>query len=117
MCDLKTIYIPCEGVEILIKEVSLTFCSAHLSFYLGVSRLMRALDMQTCEQVIEALSKIPTNQKNVVSVRFGLDGHGAKTLETTGTKLHLSRERVRMLEHAAFTNISELTPKTLHSDS
>lgn len=44
------------------------------------------------------------NYKTVLTMRFGLDGKGCRTLEEVGAELSLSRERIRQIEEDALKN-------------
>ncbi len=50
------------------------------------------------EQVRRAVFELPPSQKAVLSARFGLDGHGYKTLEEVGKKFGVTREWIRLIE-------------------
>lgn len=45
--------------------------------------------------------------KEVISLRFGLNGDKAKTLEEIGKSLNITRERVRQIEKATYTKIAD----------
>jgi RNA polymerase sigma factor (sigma-70 family) len=44
------------------------------------------------------LDRLPARQRTVLVLRFGLDGHPEQTLQAIGTRLGVTRERVRQLE-------------------
>ena len=48
-----------------------------------------------------ALATLDRREREVVSLRFGLDGDEPRTLQEIGDQLHLSRERVRQIESSA----------------
>ena len=49
-------------------------------------------------EVDKALSKVGERERQILEMRFGLNGSDRMTLEMVGKKLKLSRERVRQLE-------------------
>ena len=51
------------------------------------------------------LSKLTSTQKSVVELRFGLNNQEASTLEQTGVKIGLTRERVRQLQTEALRSL------------
>ena len=54
------------------------------------------------DRVRAALSELDEKEREVVSLRFGLDRDGEmRTLQEIGDRLHLSRERVRQIESRA----------------
>lgn len=55
-----------------------------------------------CENVLERwLGQLSDIQQNVLTLRFGLDGGEGDTLENIGTKVGMTRERVRQMQIAA----------------
>jgi RNA polymerase primary sigma factor len=44
-------------------------------------------------------------KRNVLELRFGLDGQAPHTLEEIGEILHLTRERVRQIEERALAHM------------
>jgi len=53
-----------------------------------------------------ALGDLPEREREVVVLRYGIDGHEARTLEEIGTRLGLTRERVRQIELDALRRLS-----------
>ena len=45
------------------------------------------------------------HEKKVITLRFGLDGENAKTLEETGKELNVTRERIRQIEAKALRKL------------
>lgn len=60
-----------------------------------VAESMRAVLLQ---RVMSILSDMPTRDKAVISMRYGLEGGEFCTLEEIATRLDLTRERVRQIE-------------------
>lgn len=55
-----------------------------------------------CEEVLERwLGQLSDIQQDVLALRFGLDGSEGDTLENIGTKVGMTRERVRQMQIAA----------------
>jgi RNA polymerase nonessential primary-like sigma factor len=54
------------------------------------------------------LSELPERQKEVLSLRFGLNGYEVHTFENAGKALNLSRERVRQIQVVALEKIKVL---------
>lgn len=53
------------------------------------------------KQLKSILEKIPEQEREVLSMRFGLDGDGCHTLEEIGLYLNLTREEIRCIEAKA----------------
>jgi len=58
-------------------------------------------------EVAEALGTLSERERQVLSLRYGLDGSDPKTLEEIGRRLGLTRERVRQIEGEALSKLSE----------
>lgn len=54
------------------------------------------------------LSELTSQQREVLSLRFGLEDGNEMSLAKVGKKLNLSRERVRQLEHQALAQLRKL---------
>lgn len=50
------------------------------------------------KNLLEAIQYLPTRERNIIRLRYGLDGSGQRTLQQTADKLGMTRERVRMIE-------------------
>jgi RNA polymerase sigma factor (sigma-70 family) len=44
-------------------------------------------------------------EKDVIKLRYGLDGNEPRTLEEVGRELEVTRERVRQIESSALTKL------------
>jgi RNA polymerase primary sigma factor len=56
------------------------------------------LEQEMSHGVTEAYRQLPAQQRTVIGYRFGLDGIPPLTLQETGARMGLSRERVRQIE-------------------
>jgi len=50
------------------------------------------------EQIMSALDDLSERERDVVRMRFGLDGHHPRTLEEVGVAFGVTRERIRQIE-------------------
>lgn len=66
-----------------------------------VSESMLQADVQA------ALSQLSPRERNILRLRYGLDGEPMHTLEQIGQRLRLTRERVRQLEHEALRKLRD----------
>jgi RNA polymerase sigma factor (sigma-70 family) len=55
------------------------------------------------------LDQLPTQQREVVEYRYGLHGHGRRTLEEVGKLLGVTRERVRQVQLAALAKLRDIS--------
>lgn len=63
-------------------------------------------DMVYGEKMFEALDKLTPREKNVLFLRFGLDGNGDRTLQEVGDFFELTRERIREIENKSIRKLS-----------
>jgi RNA polymerase primary sigma factor len=57
------------------------------------------------EQLLGLLDTLPEKEKQVLRLRFGLDGQPIMTLEHVGEKLHCTSERVRQIQNQALKRL------------
>jgi RNA polymerase nonessential primary-like sigma factor len=57
------------------------------------------------------LEQLPVQQRNVVEHRYGLHGHGRRTLEEVGDLLGVTRERVRQVQLAALSRLRDISSR------
>jgi RNA polymerase nonessential primary-like sigma factor len=55
------------------------------------------------------LKQLAKQQRDVVEHRYGLNGHGRRTLEEVGSLLGVTRERVRQVQLAALARLREIS--------
>jgi len=73
-----------------------------------LERVERSIDQ---EQLARWLSHLNEQEREVLSLRFGLDGHDRHTLADIGRHLDVSRERIRQVELKALRKLRHLTRK------
>jgi len=64
----------------------------------GVSPLKEVSAFVDHERIMNLLDKLTRREAEIVKLRFGLDGSEPHTLEETGRKFRITRERVRQIE-------------------
>lgn len=63
------------------------------------------------EEIERAFGCLSGREIEVLSLRYGLDGTGqSRTLDEVGTKLHLTRERIRQIEKMALKRLKRSAP-------
>ena len=66
------------------------------------------LQLEDIDQLLELLDKLPDKEKQVLKLRFGLDGSPVLTLENVGQQLHCTSERVRQIQNQALQRLHHL---------
>jgi len=71
-----------------------------------------ALDEQAarnllCDDMREAMSHLTTREREILSLRYGLEDGTTRTLEEVGRMLELTRERIRQLEGEALKKLRD----------
>lgn len=59
------------------------------------------------QEVRKALENLPERERRILELRFGFDGN-PRTLEEIGKELHLTRERIRVIEGTALEKMASL---------
>jgi len=67
--------------------------------------LISASDQKTV--VRAALDGLSARERRVIEMRYGIHGHGGRTLEETADAFHVTRERVRQIETKAIRKLRE----------
>jgi RNA polymerase primary sigma factor len=88
--------------------------SAQLSDFIesqtGMTPADVAINLIRREQLESVLSHLEDRERDVVRMRYGLDGGSPKTLEEVGQQLHVTRERVRQIELRALKKLRRMGP-------
>ena len=67
------------------------------------------VDVELRRQILrDALLSLPEREREVVTMRYGIDGNEPRTLEEIGQRLGLTRERVRQIELDSLRRLSLL---------
>jgi RNA polymerase primary sigma factor len=66
--------------------------------------------------VREALGVLTPREKHIIKLRFGIGSEGPYTLEETGNRLGITRERVRQLQEKAIRKLRQLRPIRAYHD-
>ncbi|MFN0155148.1 MAG: sigma-70 family RNA polymerase sigma factor [Gaiella sp.] len=65
-------------------------------------------DVMRREAVREILACLSTRERDVLVLRYGLDGGQARTLDEVGAAFNLTRERIRQIEHQSLKKLRVL---------
>jgi RNA polymerase primary sigma factor len=60
---------------------------------------------ENVEEIEMMLSKIDRRQAEIIRMRFGLGGYEPMTLKEIGERIHLTKERIRQLEHETIAKL------------
>lgn len=67
--------------------------------------------MRLQDEMTEAMSKLSKREQEIITMRFGMDGGEAATLEEVGKKYKISRERVRQIQERATAHLKQIAQK------
>lgn len=70
-----------------------------------------AMNLIRREELESVLSQLSDREREVLQLRFGLEGEAPCTLEEVGQQLHVTRERVRQIELRAIKKLRRLGPQ------
>jgi len=65
----------------------------------------RVIDADLREHVERSLQSLPLREREVIQMRFGLQGHREHTLAEIGRHFHLSRQRIKEIETSALEKL------------
>jgi RNA polymerase primary sigma factor len=63
------------------------------------------IKVEDVDQLLSLLDSLPPKEKQVLKLRFGLDGSPIMTLENVGEQLHCTSERVRQIQNQALKRL------------
>jgi len=100
-CSLETI-IDEEGKLTLEEVLPDTSTEEPLSAYEQTTRV---------EEIASWLDTLSADEKKVIILRYGLDGHDPKTLESVGKEFGVTRERIRQIEQKAINKLRKIVKR------
>jgi RNA polymerase primary sigma factor len=59
----------------------------------------------TREEIRQHVKHLTPREAEILTLRFGIDGRGSRTLEIVGRKLKVTRERIRQIQNMALTKL------------
>ena len=57
------------------------------------------------EEIRQHVKHLTPREAEILTLRFGIDGRGSRTLETVGKKFKVTRERIRQIQDIALTKL------------
>ena len=111
--DILRMIIPFDSLDMYLKNIeecfedTPCFYKTHSLFsYDGEEQLIEDVDRELLqERLYDVLDTLTPREEEVLSLRYGLDGGGERTLEEVGQKYGLTRERIRQIEAKAIRKI------------
>jgi len=64
-----------------------------------------AINSELSEHITDALKELPERLRTIITLRYGLDGNGRRTLDEAGKAVGVSKERLRQLEAKAIRDL------------
>lgn len=101
----KLMKVPSEPVPLVGDDEASFLSTDPWSAGLPPSQEDVLAEKQMQRVVRSAVNDLPPRVARVVSLRFGLDGSGEKTLEEVGTMFGVTRERIRQMEAKALLKL------------
>ncbi len=73
---------------------------------------MTALEQsKRAEEIASWLETLTSDEKRVITMRFGLDGGEPQTLEAIGKIFGVTRERIRQIEHKSLEKLRKIVKR------
>jgi RNA polymerase primary sigma factor len=82
----------------------------------AVAPAERAYRLTVQDHIRDALSVLTDREKHIIKLRFGIGNEGPYTLEETGERLGITRERVRQLQEKAIRKLRQLSSIRAYQD-
>ena len=57
------------------------------------------------EEIRQHIKRLAPREAEILTLRFGIDGRGSRTLEIIGRKFKVTRERIRQIQDSALTKL------------
>ena len=65
----------------------------------------KSVQTATAQSINKILDTLDSREKEVIELRYGLNGKVSRTLEEVGKKFNLTKERIRQIEHKALNKL------------
>ncbi len=77
------------------------------------SPLDSAIHNDLCETIRKVIATLPAKEADIINMRFGIGDSSSRTLEEVGSKLNVTRERIRQIEGKALKKLRHPRRKKL----
>jgi RNA polymerase nonessential primary-like sigma factor len=100
LASLDTLIVQDENTSLLALQKDYTYSPEHYA------------EQQELKDIVNGyLDQLPPQQRQVLTMRFGLVTGVPMTLEQIGQEFNLTRERIRQIERKALTNIRKIAQR------
>lgn len=104
------------SLDVTVDEENSTRLSDLIEDETSIAPSENAYRISVREHIQDALSVLTTREKHIIKLRFGIGSEGPYTLEETGDRLGITRERVRQLQEKAIRKLRQLNSIRAYQD-
>jgi RNA polymerase primary sigma factor len=104
------------SLDVTVDEENATRLSDLIEDEVSIAPPQSVYEGTVRDQVRGALSALTVREKQIIKLRFGIGGEGPYTLEETGDRLGVTRERVRQLQEKAIRKLRQLNTIQAYQD-
>ncbi len=95
------------SLETPIGEKGDSFLGDFVKSEQAVNPDMNSIHSMLCDEISMSLEKLPKRERDVIKIRYGLENGCVHTLEETGYKFGVTRERIRQIENKAIARLKQ----------
>ena len=104
------------SLDVTVDEDNSTRLSDLIEDEASVAPAERAFRLTVQDHIRDALGVLSEREKHIIKLRFGIGSEGPYTLEETGKRLGITRERVRQLQEKAIRKLRQLNSIRAYRD-
>lgn len=104
------------SLDVTVDEDNATRLSDLIEDEVSLAPSESALQISVREHIRDALGVLTDREKQIIKLRFGIGREGPYTLEETGERLGITRERVRQLQEKAIRKLRQLNSIRAYQD-
>ncbi|MFW5814111.1 MAG: sigma-70 family RNA polymerase sigma factor [Spirochaetota bacterium] len=104
------------SLDVTVDDDNSTRLSDLIEDEAAVAPAERAYRLTVQDHIRDALSVLTDREKHIIKLRFGIGSEGPYTLEETGERLGITRERVRQLQEKAIRKLRQLNSIRAYRD-
>jgi RNA polymerase primary sigma factor len=104
------------SLDVTVDEDNATRLSDLIEDEASLAPSENAYRISVRDHIRDALSILTNREKQIIKLRFGIGSEGPYTLEETGDRLGITRERVRQLQEKAIRKLRQLNSIRAYQD-
>lgn len=104
------------SLDVTVDDDNSTRLSDLIEDEASVAPAERAYRLTVQDHIRDALGVLTDREKHIIKLRFGIGSEGPYTLEETGERLGITRERVRQLQEKAIRKLRQLNSIRAYRD-